>query len=197
MGRIYLDQGKYEKARFCFEQQMAIDQNLRNISAIINGLCDLGHLALFQGNIDQAQEYYQKGLAACRQYGLEPDRGVLFFLSMISLHQNDFQIASQRFIELYRYVEMKDKKRDVLNLLLGLAAVAGGTNQLERSAKLSGAAQAILEQTGYTHLSFFRAIFDRHIEVARDRLGEITFGKLAAQGRAMTLEHAIAYALES
>lgn len=196
MGRIYLDQGKYEKARFCFEQQMAIDQNLRNISAIINGLCDLGHLSLFQGNIDQAQDYYQKSLAACRQYGLEPDRGVLFFLSMVSLHQNDFQMASQRFIDLYRYAEVKDKKRDVLNLLLGLAAVAGGTNQFERSAKLNGAAQAILEQTGYTYLSFFRAVFDRHIKVARDRLGETAFGELAAEGRAMTMEQAISCALE-
>lgn len=197
MGRIYLDQGEYEKAHFCFEQQMTIDENLRNISAIINGLCDLGHLSLFQGNIDQAQEYYQKSLAACRQYGLEPDRGVLFFLCMVSLHQNDFRIASQRFIDLYRYAETKDKKRDVLNLLLGLAAIAGGTNQFERSAKLSGAAQAILDETGYKYRPFFQAIFDRHSEVARNQLGQAAFEALAAEGRAMTMEQVVAYALEN
>ncbi len=197
IGRIYLDQGEYEKARVYFEQQMTIDRRLGNISAMINGLCDLGHLCLFQGNVDKAREYYQQSLATCRQYGLEPDRGVLFFLSMLSLHQNDFLVASQGFINLYKYAEARDKKRDVLNLLSGLAAIAGATNQFERSAKLSGAAQAILDETGYKYRPFLRAIFDRHIQVARDGLGQTAFEAFASEGRAMTMDQAVTYALET
>jgi predicted ATPase/transcriptional regulator with XRE-family HTH domain len=196
IGRIYLDQGKYKKARFCFEQQMTIDQSLRNISGIIYGLSDIGHLYLWQGDADKAEEYYQKSLATCWQYGLEPDRAVLFFLGMLSLHQNDFRVALQRFIDLYKSAEANDKKRDVLNLLSGLAATAGGTNQFERSAILSGAAQVILDEIGYKYPGFFRAVFDRHLQVARDRLGERIFHELASEGRAMTMERAIAYALE-
>ena len=196
IGRIYLDEGKYEKARVFFEQQMVIDRRLGNISALINGLCDLGHLNLFQGKVDEAREYYQKSLATCRQYGLEPDRGVLFFLSMLSLHQKDFLVASQGFIGLYKYAEARDKKRDVLNLLSGLAAIAGATNQFERSAKLSGAAQAILDETGYKYRPFLRAIFDRHLQVAREGLGETAFKAFVSEGRAMTMEQAIGYALE-
>jgi predicted ATPase/DNA-binding XRE family transcriptional regulator len=197
MGRIYLDQGNYEKARLYFEQQMTIDQHLQNISGIIYGLCDLGHLALFQGKTDQAVEYYQKALVTCRQYGLAPDRAILFSLSMVSLYQNDFPVALQRFIDLYKSAEAKDKKRDVLTLLAGLAAIAAGTNRFERSARLSGAAQAIVDETNYRYPAFFQALFDHHFPAARDRLGDAAFEALAAEGRAMTVEQAIAYALEN
>ena len=197
IGRIYLDQGKFKKARFCFEQQMTLDQSLRNISGIIYGLSDIGHLYLYQGDADKAEAYYQRSLATCRQYGLEPDRAVLFFLGMLSLHQNDFRAALRRFIDLYKSAEASDKKRDVLNLLSGLAAIAGGTNQFERSAILSGAAQAILDEIDYKYPGFFRAVFDRHIQVARHQLGETAFKALASEGRAMTMEQAIAYALEN
>ena len=109
---------------------MTIDQNVfEYISGIIYGLCDLGHLLFSRQRLIQAQEYYQKSLAICRQYGLEPDRAVLFYLCLIALYQNNFSVASQRFIALYQYAEEKYKKRDLLNLLSGLAAVAGCTNQ--------------------------------------------------------------------
>ena len=197
MGRVYLDVGKYEKAQSCFEKQMTIDQNLRNISSIINGLCDLGHVHFMQGEDALAQEYYEKSLAFCRQYGMEPDRAPLFYLCMLALYQNNFPVASQRFVALYNYAEEKYKKRGVLSLLSGLAAVAGGTNQYERSAKLSGAEQTILDETGYHYPPFFRELFDRHVQVARDQLGEVAFEVLTAEGRVMTMEQAIAYALEN
>ncbi len=85
----------------------------------------------------------------------------------------------------------------MLNLLSGLAAIAGATNQFERSAKLSGAAQAILDETGYKYRPFLRAIFDRHIQVARDGLGQTAFEAFASEGRAMTMDQAVTYALET
>ena len=41
-----------------------------------------------------------------------------------------------------------------------------------------------------------QAEFDRHIQIAREQLGTDTFESLANVGRAMTMEQAIAYALE-
>ena len=81
-------------------------------------------------------------------------------------------------------------------LLTGSAAVASGMNQPERSARLCGAAQAIFETTNHYISPFDRAEFDRHIQIARDQLGDTKFEALASQGRAMTMEQAVAYALE-
>ena len=79
---------------------------------------------------------------------------------------------------------------------VALAAIAAGTNQPERAAKLSGAAQAILDTSDYQILPFDRAEFDRHIHIAREQIGEAPFEALVAEGRAMTIEQAVAYALE-
>jgi hypothetical protein len=82
------------------------------------------------------------------------------------------------------------------DFLIASAAIAAGTNQPERAARLYGAAQAFFETTEYHLQPFDQAEFDRHIELARDQLGEARFEALAAEGRSMTLEQAIAFAVE-
>jgi hypothetical protein len=69
-------------------------------------------------------------------------------------------------------------------------------NQPERAARLSGMAGAILEMTSFQYAPIDRAAFDRHIQMARDQLGEARFEALASEGRAMPMEQAIEYALE-
>ena len=75
--------------------------------------------------------------------------------------------------------------------------MAGGTKQSVRAAKLYGAAQALFGTTDHQIPAFDQAEFDRHIQMARDQLGEARFEALASEGRAMTMEQAIAYALEN
>jgi len=70
-------------------------------------------------------------------------------------------------------------------------------NQPKRAAKLYGAAQTILETIDYQIPLFDRVEFDRHIQIVRDQIGETEFEALATEGRAMTTEQAIAYALEN
>jgi hypothetical protein len=80
--------------------------------------------------------------------------------------------------------------------VLSQAAIAAGTNQPERAARLSGAARGISESLDYRIAPFNQAEFDRHIQVAREHLGKKRFEALAGEGRAVTMEQAIAYALD-
>jgi hypothetical protein len=59
-----------------------------------------------------------------------------------------------------------------------------------------GTAQGISERLDYQIAPFNQAEFDRHIQIARELLSEKRFEALAAEGHAMTLEQAIAYAFE-
>jgi hypothetical protein len=54
----------------------------------------------------------------------------------------------------------------------------------------------MLETTNARILPFDQAEFDRHIQIAREQLGEAAFEALAAEGRAMTFEQAIELALQ-
>jgi hypothetical protein len=53
----------------------------------------------------------------------------------------------------------------------------------------------LFESIDIPYSPFDRAEFDRHVQMARDQIGEAAFEALAAEGRAMSMEQSIAYAL--
>jgi hypothetical protein len=83
-----------------------------------------------------------------------------------------------------------------LDLFHGMAAVAAGVGRSEEAAVISGAAITLADAVEYRLEPFDIAEFDRHVRIAREQLGEATFAEIAARGREMTLDQAIAYALE-
>jgi hypothetical protein len=80
--------------------------------------------------------------------------------------------------------------------LYSLALVALHQNEYRSAIKLYGAAQKIFGTPDYVISSFDGAEFDRDLQTAREKLGMATFEVLVAEGRAMTMEQAIEYALE-
>jgi len=79
-----------------------------------------------------------------------------------------------------------------------MSAVAGGTNQPKRCGKLFGAVQLIIESTSDFRIDQFdRAEFDRHIQIARDQLGNVTFEALSKEGSTMKIGQAIELATET
>ncbi|HLF26359.1 MAG TPA: tetratricopeptide repeat protein [Anaerolineae bacterium] len=197
LGELFLKQGRYEKARFFFDEHLMIDEALQFTGGIWAALRNLGDLYRYQGDYDQAGQFWQKSLALAHTYGLKSDIEIsLYLLGILALHQNDYSLARKRFTDWFASaLVLFDKTMIANDLLNGLAAVSAGTNQPERAAKLSGAAQAFLENTDLRLDSVDYAEFDRHIQIARKQLGEATFEALQAEGRAMTLEQAVAYAL--
>jgi hypothetical protein len=115
---------------------------------------------------------------------------------MLSLHRHDYSFAMRYLLDYFNSTRGYLEKISTCDLLMTSAAITAGTNQPERAARLYGAAQALLETTDYRIQPFDQAEFDRHIQIARDQLGEARFEALAAEGRLMTMEQAIAFALQ-
>ena len=198
LGQLFLEQGDYEKARLYFEQHLKLDEELHFKQGIAVALYDLGNLYRYQGDYDQAEQYYKKSLRISREYRLNLNgSNDLYNLGMIALHQNNYLTAGSYFLDYFDVARKMYEQIGACDLLISLAAVAGGMNEPERAAKLSGAAQALFETTDYRIPAFDQAEFYRHIQIARVQLGEAKFETLQTEGRAMTMEQAIAYALES
>ena len=79
--------------------------------------------------------------------------------------------------------------------LAGLAGIAGVEGQPERAARLFGAAQALYERIGRAVDRSDRAGYDPNISGVRAQLNDEALAAAWAEGRSMTLEQAIAYAL--
>ena len=198
LGELFLKQGSYEKAQVHFDRHLRLDEGLHFKQGTVVALYNLGNLFRHQGDYGQAKRYYEKSLSMCREFGLKIDRGInLFSLGMLALHQNDYPQAMRYFIDYFATTRRSLEKPGLGDLLTGLAAIAAGTNQPERAAKLHGAAQALFETTDYRIPPFDRAEFDRHIQMAEKQLGGAKFEELMSEGFAMTMEQAIAYALEN
>ena len=78
----------------------------------------------------------------------------------------------------------------------GLAAVAEALGEPRDAMRLLGAAEGLLEVTGaYLYAHMDHELHQRVADAARDRLGEQAWTEARDEGRAMSFEEAVAYAL--
>jgi hypothetical protein len=116
-------------------------------------------------------------------------------LAYVALRQGDCQKATALFNESLEMFREQGNKKGVAECLVGLAGVMGTCGQARWSATLLGAAEATREALGVTLWPANQIEHDRNVAAVRARLDEATFTAAWAEGRAMTMEQAIAYAL--
>jgi non-specific serine/threonine protein kinase len=90
----------------------------------------------------------------------------------------------------------RQNQRGIALSLAGLGEVAVESKQPERGAMLLGASEALFEATGGVMESDDRIPYDRAVASARSKLGDKAFDQARQQGRAMSVESAIEYAME-
>src|SRR6185295_7077908 len=76
-----------------------------------------------------------------------------------------------------------------------LAAVLAIQGDSRRAARLFGAGEALREAVGASVLPVYRADYDRGLEALRGGLRSATLRAWWSEGRAMTVERAVSYAL--
>ena len=68
--------------------------------------------------------------------------------------------------------------------------------QAERAARILGAGEALFEAMGVGPQPADQSAADRYVAAVREQLDEATFEAARAEGRAMSQEEAVAYALD-
>ena len=154
---------------------------------------------LRRGDLMRAERLSRQGLALAREIG---DRvgtyNSLSNLASVARARSDHAGAGRLYGEaLVLSVEMGDQG-STASCLEQLAGIAADEGDQGRAARLWGAAEALLEGSeaaGYFHTPNHAAP-GAAIGAARARLDEQGFGEAWAEGRAMTPELAVEYALE-
>ena len=113
----------------------------------------------------------------------------------MALAQGDLATATADFTESLRiFQEMGDPA--IIWSLAGLGSVAALGGQPERAAHLWGAVEALRRDQWQARYAASRATYERAVAAARAQVGADAFAAAWAAGRTMTLEQALAYALE-
>lgn len=183
-----------EEAKIYANRVLAIDEKLQFRAGIIIALNSLATIYRQTGDFSKATDLYNRSISISNEYGFK-SKAAHFNLAFLALHQNSYADASQKFIQAFKQNTQENDTESACVLLMGLAAVAGGTNQSKRSATLYGAAQTIFDATEYRMQPFNQKELERHIQLAREHLRLEEFTASSNDGRAMTREQAIQFAL--
>ena len=159
----------------------------------------LGMIRLFQGDLAGAAPLFEEALALARRRGDRLNINVaLYHLAVVAEARGDAERAAGLLAEGVRLSAETRDRAHLAHCLEGLAAVAGARGEAERAARLFGAAEAFLEVVGGPVYSYYRPDRARRahlIAAGRTALGEPAFAAAWEEGRALTFEEAVAYAL--
>jgi tetratricopeptide (TPR) repeat protein len=154
--------------------------------------------ALDEGDYDLVEALYEESMALTRELG--DKRGIAMCLTILmftALEQGDYERAATLLEEDLRLLQELRDKAGTSYGLLGMAAVAALRGEPARAARLWGAAEALLEAIGLPVTQFDRAHYDYegYLAIARSQLDETAWEAAWSEGRAMTPDVAIEYAL--
>jgi DNA-binding CsgD family transcriptional regulator len=160
----------------------------------------LGVAAMAKKDLDEARLRLKEALAIYRE--LKDTRNVplcLPALGIVTLVNRDFEEAEKLFDEGLAWERRLKYKTLIFFHLMGLAAVATHRDHLRRAAQLYGASEALREATGLSPKPFGRIAYDYEGYLAKVRAGldEPDFDATWSEGRAMSLEQTIGYALSA
>jgi predicted ATPase len=196
LGNVLSDRGDHDKAKRFYEEALALSRKLDDNALLTSSLISAGAEFLLQGDHERGAVLNQEAARLLRERG---NRGSLQYaldnLGWAALMRGDQQQAKSLHEESLELSWELGDKLVAAESLEGLACSAA-TGEEERVARLFGAAETLRESVGYRQAPRERALRQPFLDAARSRLEEATWGAAWAEGRAMTFEDAIAYALE-
>ena len=204
-GMVFQMLGDYQRANAVLEESLQLSRELGDIVLIAWSLHYLGTLAYTQANEQQADIFWQDSLiqfrAANQRLGISC---VLTYLAMVALDQNNRDRASAYLAESLTTLQGLDEiwmTVRTLEVFGRLAAVVASRMKdaqptLLCSARIFGAAELLRETLHSRIMPFERRSYDRGLAALRSQLDEPTLAAAWAEGRTMTVDQAVAYALE-
>ena len=199
LGLLALEGQDFEGAKRSLEEALSLYLETNNLQQVSLTRTHLGSVLLVQGEREWAAAMMEEALAEARRADDRASTYVaLYNLALVALSRGDYDHAEILFEE---GVILSEQVRDQANLaycLEGLATVAGARKEAERSARLVGAAEGLHKAVGalvYVYYESHRSLYGRTTQVVCSQLGEEAFEEAQAEGRVMSLEQAVAYAL--
>lgn len=196
--QLFLPRGDIVAARAGNEESVRLAREANAPWAEAMGVRGLARVAAALGEWDEARRHTQEAAKVFREMG---DRYVLnevyAELAYIELHAGCLPEAGQLFRQCVAVWQEFGQRAEIARVLEGIAYIARAQNQPRRAAQLLGAAEALREQIGTPLRDFERIEYDAAVAWLHAQLDETTYHARWSEGRAMGMDQAIAYVLES
>ena len=178
------------------EECLNLFQELDLKFGIAFGLNMLGELARLEGDYLHAGRLYEECLVLSKETGDKLREAIsLGNLSFVAYHQNDYNLAidyCERALAISSSLQMRYVSAIILAMITG---PIGATGDPKRATRLLAASETQLETMGASVQPGDQHEVDLFKNTFREKLGETEFNEAWAEGRAMTMEQALAEAV--
>ena len=186
-----------ERATELYEESMDLFREQGDKQSLAYCLNNMAMVVYSQGDLGRAAQLTEESVALLRELGARGGVALgLCNLGWMALLQDDLGRAADIFRESLSLSWDAGLNQLVQSALEGFACVAGAKGDSERAARLWGAAQSLHETKGIPRDDDFLAEADARISAVRLGMGEEAWEEALREGRAMTLDEAVSYALE-
>ena len=204
LGQLALARGDTHQARASFAVDLAHNRSLKQSVGVMVALDSLGRVALREQDYPEAESRFQEVLTLWRALGrpgfLDEVPRALNGLGDASLARGARTLARHYFGQsLALGAGMPDARTQArirAAALERLAALDAAEGQAQRALRLAGAASALRQAAGAPPTPTELADLDRRLEPTRQSLPEAAAAAAWAAGQTMSLEQAVAAALE-
>ena len=199
LGLLASMQGNYVEARSFLEQSLEIwrSMGLEGRSGVSWTLTFLGDVALNQNESNEARSIFEAAVAILREIG---DKNLLAYpvrrLGLLAWREKDFARAIAFCKESLSLNRELGDPRGVLACLAGFADIAVVQGKFARAAQLMAAVETQLAAMGMQLLPVDKKEYERNLAQLRAQFEQRTLSKSWAKGKEMSLEQAIAFALD-
>ena len=196
LAMVRLGEGDAADARSLGEQAVELARKAADAFCLTLALASNGVVLLALEHYDDARAALEESVARGREGGdawavALPLRN----LAIIAYRHHDYRTARTLLEESLHGLRAVGEKWFLSRSMETLAEVMAAAGEVERSAQLFGAAETLREAVGAPVLAFYRADYERAIEMARAALGQQRFELCWSAGRALSPDEAVAYAL--
>jgi ATP/maltotriose-dependent transcriptional regulator MalT len=199
VGYVALGRGRYRQAIAVIEE--AADRFLE-VGEKWGAAIEFGFLAVAwrnQGDHERAKGLAERALTISREIGeRQATTSALYTLAILAQAEGEDEHAKDLFEEGLKLSAELGNEADVAHCLEGLASMYGAEGKIVRAARLWGAEEALLEKLEdavYTYVPD-RALHRSQVAAASSQLDEAAWAAAWTEGRVMSPQQAVEYALE-
>lgn len=198
LGSTYVHQGNLAAAHTLFEEQLSIGRLLDQATLCSGALVGLGWIARLQGDFATAYKHFTEALTIRRELREDWMIGeALDLLGELCQQQGAWEEARHHYLEGLTVAHAFGDKGGMALILYHLSTLGLAQRQPMRAARLLGVATALQRASGgiHFHSPTTLADWERTTVMLQTALGAERLADHWAEGQAMRLEEAIAFAL--
>ncbi|MBC7813319.1 MAG: tetratricopeptide repeat protein, partial [Burkholderiales bacterium] len=200
LGILAIRQANYPTAHRWLEESLAIkDQLGKGGTSIFSTLKGMGQLCYWEGDYAQALLYHERSLSIVQETGVswDQEKWELAFLGYAALRHGDIAYARNLFVKSQQLSKKENYTIGLIFVSEGLASLATLQGQPIQAAQLFAFTDTARESLGDTRPPNEQAEVNRDLATVHAQIDEATFAAAQEAGRAMSMDEAIALALES